>query len=416
MTGGTGPRTRVPEELVRWLERRGLDDAPSDGVRMTLLLELLGRPDRSYPSIGVAGGHGKSSVVAMVAALFGALGLKAGSLTVPHLQDVRERLRIAGDPVPADDVTRLFSELEPYVAEVDARSSSPLTGAEVLAGMALAGLADAPVDVAVVEVRPDAPAALVRPEVRVVSDASGPELQDADGSPIIVRRDRAPGTGHPRAPAGAGTPSVVRLGPDFDVTYRELAVGGQMLTLRGVTGDVEEVYLPVLGRHQADNAAVALATVEGFLGFAGGIDPDVIRTGLAAVRLPGRLEVVRREHRCPVILDAASDAGSAAVLADALTSEFAVRHRVLVLAPTDDGGGDLARALAPVADHLVVTAAADEVEALASERDLTYEVAADLADALELASGVATAEDAVVVAGSAQVVGRARDLLGLPVS
>jgi dihydrofolate synthase/folylpolyglutamate synthase len=209
-------------------------------------------------------------------------------------------------------------------------------------------------------------------------------------------------------------------GDGYDVTDREIAVGGQQLTLRGVATTVSDVYLPLHGRHQADNAAVALAAVEGFLGFSGGLDDDLIRGAFARLRLPGRLEVVRRPDGASVLLDGARDVTAARALAAALTAEFAVRHRVGVLGLCTDDPVAVLRALTPALDHLVVapaptpdaTPSADVVTA-AHRLGLGVESAGSIDDALALASGVATAEDVVVVAGGLQTVGAARRLLGL---
>lgn len=410
--------------------------------RIRLLAELLGRPDQAYPSIHVTGTNGKGSIGAMVTALFGALGLKAGTYSSPHLQDVRERIRVAGEPISADDFTAAFTELEPYLSEVDARTPERVSFFEVLTAMAFAWFADAPVDVGVFEVgmggQWDA-TNLIRGEVAALGTigVDHPELGD---TPEKVAREKLGVCKHGAVMvSGRQDPEVeplvldraaemdarlVRLGTDFDVTERELAVGGQMLTLQGVTGEVSDVYLPLHGRHQADNAAIALTAVEGFLGFAGGLDPNVIRTGFAAVRMPGRLEVVRREDQCPVILDGAHNPLGASVLAQALTTEFAVRNRVVVLAMLADKQVErVVELLAPATDHLVVTKvhserAADPDRLLAAGRayGLTCEAAVDLTAALELASGVATAEDVVVVTGSLYAVGEARTLLGLPVA
>jgi dihydrofolate synthase / folylpolyglutamate synthase len=194
-----------------------------------------------------------------------------------------------------------------------------------------------------------------------------------------------------------------------------------MLDLRGVTGDFPEVYLPLHGRHQAANAAAALAVVEGFLGFTGGLDPEVIREGFAAVRSPGRLEVVRRHGAPPVVLDGAHNASGMHALADALRSEFAYRNRVVVLGILGDKDIEaMTAALVGVADHIVATeppssraAGSDRLAKAATALGLSIEEAPDVATALDLATGLAGEEDAVVVTGSLYTVGAARDALGL---
>ncbi|MDP9405518.1 MAG: dihydrofolate synthase, partial [Actinomycetota bacterium] len=176
--------------------------------------------------------------------------------------------------------------------------------------------------------------------------------------------------------------------------------------------------------HQADNAAVALAAVEAFLGFAGGLDPDVVRTGFAAVRSPGRLEVIRREGAAPVVLDGAHNPGGMASLAAALRDEFAFRSRVVVVGMLGDKDVEgMVASLLPLAAHVVVTqppsvraAPADRLAKAVRTAGGSVEVAADVAEALDLACGLATPSDAVVVTGSLYTVGAARDALGLPVA
>jgi dihydrofolate synthase / folylpolyglutamate synthase len=410
--------------------------------RISTLVELLGRPDAAYPAIQVTGTNGKTTTTHMIACLLGALGVTAGSYTSPHLQDVRERIRVATEPLSREDVLAGLSYLEPFLAEVDARHPDRVTFFEVLTALALTHFADAPVDVGIFEVgmggRWDA-TNIVHGEVAVIGRVAldHPELGSAvehvaqekagivkEGAVVVsAAQDEAVEPIIARVAADKGG-RLVRAGVDFDVTSRVQAVGGQMVSLRGVTGDVEEVYLPLHGEHQARNAASALAAVEGFLGFAGGLDADVIREGFAAVRSPGRMEVVRRGDAAPVILDGAHNPAGAAALAEALLAEFAHRHRIVVLGILGDKDVEaMLGALAGAADHVVVTeapspraASPDRIAKAAAAAGLSVEVSGDLAGALDLASGLAGDQDAVVVTGSLYTVGAARDLLGLEVT
>ena len=388
--------------IVELVARRppGVDDDP---VRMRTLLELLNRPDRAVPAVWVSGGHGKSSVIAMVAAIFAALDVTAGAATSPHLQDMRERMRIAGEAVSAEALRETLVYLEPFLREVDLRHPTPLTFDEVMHVMAATWFADAPVDVAVFEGTPDDTA-----RVDIAVRINGPETTITGGD------------SQPRM-----------LGSDFGVGAREVAVGGQQLTLRGTTGVVPDVYLPLHGAHQADNAAIALAVVEAFLGYSGKLDVELLRRAFASIRLPGRLEVVRRTDAASVLLDGARDATGASALAAALTGEFTMRNRIgvaaLVGVPSDGAAGveeddpaAVIGALSAALDHLVVTLAPTPeapapaaVVAAAQQAGMAVETAETIPAALELASGVATAEDAVVVFGGLQTVGAARRALGL---
>ena len=267
--------SHVSDLIVELLARRPPADA-GHPQRSRTLLELLDRPDRAVPAVWVGGGHGKTSVTAMMAALFTALDISAGATTSPHLQDLRERVRSAGEAIPAETLREQLDYLDPFLHEVDSRFASPLGFEEVVFALAAVWFADVPVDVAIHEGRMPEDG---RWDLSVTLDAAGAVVRDEHGSHVA--------------------------GDAFAVVDREIAVGGQQLSLRGVTGTVPAIYLPLHGRHQADNAAVALAAVEGFLGFSAQLDVELVRQAFARLRLPGRLEVVRRPDRASVVLDGA---------------------------------------------------------------------------------------------------------------
>jgi dihydrofolate synthase/folylpolyglutamate synthase len=436
------PRHADATEMLAALEARQPGRMVPDIERILLLAELLGRPDQAYPSIQVSGTNGKTSTSRMIAALLGALGLTAGTYTSPHLQDVRERFRIAADPLSEEALVARLSELAPYLAEVDARSSEPVTYFETLTAAAFAAFADHPVDVGVFEVGMggtwDA-TNLVRGEVAVLQTVavdhpvlgSTPEEIAREKVGIIkegahvVSAEQRPGVlAQIEAAVTAHGERLVVEGRDFGIDDRRVAVGGQDLDLSGVTGAHEEVYVPLHGPHQAHNAAVALATVEAFLGFEGGIDTEVVREAFAAVRVPGRCEVVPRgDQRASVVLDGAHNPAGMEALALTLRSAFAFRHRVAVLgllADKDIAG--VVAALSPVVEHVVVTevdspraADVDEVAEALGAAKRSYEVEEDLAEAIGLAEGLTGPGDGICVTGSLVLVGAARTLLGLEV-
>src|SRR5680860_874540 len=276
--------------------------------RITTLVELLGRPDLAHPCVHVSGTNGKTTTTRMIAALFGALGLTAGSYTSPHLQDVRERICVADDLISAEALLDALRQLEPYLAEVDARHPDRVTFFEVLTAVAHMLFADAPVDLAVYEVGMGGPITLDHPELGAsVAEIAMEKAGIIKPGATVVSSEQDPAVlAVLQRAASERDARLLLAGRDFGVERRQLAVGGQLLALRTVSGTVEEVYLPLHGRHQAGNAAVALTAVDAFLGFSGSVDPEVIRTGFAAVRSPGRLEVVRRVDAATVVLDGAS--------------------------------------------------------------------------------------------------------------
>lgn len=427
------------DDLVRELFARQPNRMVPDLDRINTLVELLGRPDQAYPAVQITGTNGKTTTALMVSALLGALGLSVGTYTSPHLQDVRERIRVAGELISEEQFAARLEELGPFLIEIDARFPDRVTFFEVLTALAFVHFADAPVDVGVFEVgmggRWDA-TNVVRGEAAVLTEialdhvelgSTPAEVAEEkagvikDGA-VVVSAEQEEAVARTIAEAARRREAqLVVAGRDFGIEDRRLAVGGQYLDLRGVTGTFEEVYVPLHGAHQAGNAVCALAVVEGFLGFAGGIDPTIVREAFAAVRSPGRLEVVRREGFAPVILDGAHNLAGAQALAAALETEFAVRNRVLVLGVLGDKDVEaIAATLAPVAAHVIVTeppsgraASSDRLEKSVRAAGASVEVTPDIATAIEAASGLALDEDAVVVTGSLYTVGAARAALGL---
>jgi dihydrofolate synthase/folylpolyglutamate synthase len=407
--------------------------------RISTLVELLGRPDQAFPSVHITGTNGKTSTALMVSCLLGALGLTAGGYTSPHLQDVRERIRVAGRPLSHEELREGLDYLRPFFAEVDARHSDQVTFFEALTALAFVHFADTPVDVGVFEVgtggRWDA-TNLVNGQVAVFTriGIDHPELGATpaqvasekvgivkDGAAVISAAQEPAVAAVIRDTAEQHHGQLILAGRDFEVVDRAPAVGGQLLTLRGVTGIVDELFLPLHGAHQADNAACALAAVEGLLGFSGGLDPEVIRTAFAAVRLPGRCETIRLEGKPPVILDGAHNPASAHSLALTLLSEFVFRTRIAVVGVLEDTDIDaIAAEVVRFADHVVVTqppssraATLDRLEKAMRDAGGSVEAAGEVGQALQQAWGLATVEDAVVVTGSLPTVGAARDALGL---
>ncbi|MFZ4517090.1 MAG: bifunctional folylpolyglutamate synthase/dihydrofolate synthase [Microthrixaceae bacterium] len=403
----------------------GLDLAP-----MRELVGLLGDPQADVPVIHVTGTNGKGSTAAMLTALLRAHGLSVGTYTSPHLERVNERIRRDGEPIGDHDLAEVLAGV---------RAVEPLLGHrptwfELVTAAALRWFAEAPVDVAVVEVgllgRYDA-TNVVDGRVAVITSIGGDHTDFAPGWEATVCSEKA-GIVRPDATAvlGAMSPELravvaaegpARLwaeGVDFEVLDGRVAIGGRMLEIQGALGRYDEVFLPLHGSHQAANAAVAVAAVEAF--FDRALDVDVVREGLAAVELEGRVEVVR--HQPLVVLDGAHNPDALRALAATVDEEFtAVGARLVVvgqLAGRDPvATADALRALRP--DLVVCTTAAEGDRGLPADRlaaaceaaGLPTEVAADPARAVALALGRAQEEDLVVVTGSFRLLGPARRAL-----
>ena len=422
--------------------------APESDIEPTLdridgLLDLLGSPQRSFPSIHVAGTNGKSSTTRLVDSLLASFGLRTGRFTSPHLETVRERIALDGEPITESQLLAAWDEIAPLLEILERDGGRALTFFEVLTALAFVAFADAPVSVAVVEVGlggswdatnvVEAPVGVVMPvdldhmdwlghdvvtiageKAGIIKDGMLAILAQQDPSVAEVLLQRATEVGA----------TVAREGFEFGVMDRQVAVGGQLLTLRGLGGEYDEIYLPLHGAHQAHNAACALAAVEAFLG--GGatmLDVEIVREGFANVTVPGRLEVVRRSPT--VLVDVAHNPAGAAALSAAMSDAFDFTRLVGVLGVLDDkdAAGILA-ALEPLLTEVVITRSSSlraldpdllgamAVEVFGSDRVI---VEPRLPDALERAVEAAdTAGEiggtGVLVTGSVTVVGEARAL------
>ncbi|UZJ23812.1 bifunctional folylpolyglutamate synthase/dihydrofolate synthase [Rhodococcus antarcticus] len=452
---GWGPQDLADLSVVEGLLNQRWPETKIDPTteRMVQLVEALGSPQRSYPAVHVAGTNGKTSVSRMIDALLTRLQLRTGRTTSPHLQVVTERISIDGAPISPARFVDTYADVAPFLDLVDASSAArggpPLSTFEVLTAMAFAAFAEAPVDVAVVEVgmggRWDA-TNVVDGQVAVITPIAvdhveylGSDLGGIAGEKagiikagsVAVMAQQSPEVGEVLLRRAVEVDaSVAREGAEFSVLSRAVAVGGQLLTLQGLGAIYPDVFLPLHGAHQARNAALALAAVEAFFG-AGperALPAEAVRDAFASVTSPGRLERVRNAPS--VFLDAAHNPHGATALAVALDEEFDFRKLVGVVAVmADKDAPGLLAALEPVLDEVVVTRSASpramDVEVLAAHAvarfgDERVVVVDDLAGAIETA--VAQAEEAaedeavsgsgVVVTGSVVTVGEARTLLG----
>ncbi|MDQ6715861.1 MAG: bifunctional folylpolyglutamate synthase/dihydrofolate synthase, partial [Actinomycetota bacterium] len=371
------------EARLREVEREILGRAPEHDVeptleRITAVMHLMGDPQRTFPVIHLTGTNGKTSTTRMVETLCREHGLTTGRFTSPHLHSIRERIAIAGEPVSAERLVAVYDEVLPFIEIVDARSveagNARMTFFEVFVVLAYATFADAPVDVAVVEVGmgggwdatnvADGSVAAITPIAidhthflgsrveDIALEKSGiikagaiavSSIQQPDVAAILVERAEQVGA------------RIVFEAADFGVVAREVAVGGQLLSFRGLAGEYRDIFLPLHGEHQASNAATALVAVEAFLG--GGeqrLDPDVVREGFAKVTSPGRLEIVRRSPT--VLVDAAHNPAGMTALVAALDDSFAFARLVAVVGIfADKDPVTMLEILEPAVEHLVVT-------------------------------------------------------------
>ncbi|HXB88145.1 bifunctional tetrahydrofolate synthase/dihydrofolate synthase [Mycobacterium sp.] len=476
-SGSTGGAP-TPDEIAALLQVEHLLDQrwPETKIepslsRITALMDLLGSPQCGYPSIHIAGTNGKTSVARMVDALLTALQRRTGRTTSPHLQSAVERIAIDGHPISPARYVDTYREIEPFVQIIDQQSQNGVFGEagpamskfEVVTAMAFAAFADAPIEVAVVEVGlggrwdatnvVNAPVAVITPigidhveylggdiagiageKAGIITRGSGPTGAETD-TVAVIGRQLPEAMEVLLAQTVRADAAVAREDSEFAVLGRQVAIGGQVLQLQGLGGVYSDLYLPLHGEHQAHNAALALAAVEAFFG-AGAqrqLDVDAVRAGFAAASSPGRLERMRSAPT--VFIDAAHNPAGAAALAQTLAEEFDFRFLVgvvSVLADKDVGG--ILAVLEPVLDRIVVThngsPRALDIESLAlaaqqsfgPDRVITAEnlpAAIDTAIALvdDAVTDAEVGSDAfsgtgIVITGSVVTAGAARTLFG----
>ena len=444
----------VEEELnERWPETK----IEPSLERIELLMDLLGHPERSFDVIHIAGTNGKSSTARMVDSLLRAFHRRVGLVTSPHLQRVTERIGIDGQPIHPRDYVRIWHEIKPFVEMVDAQSDVPMSKFEVLVGLSYAAFADAPVDVAVVEVglggRWDA-TNVVTADVSVITPV-GMDHTDYLGETITEIAGEKAGIIKPREDADDPlTPNenivviaeqdpeamcvilqqavdveagVARSGSEFAALESRIAVGGQQVNIQGLGGLYEDIFLPLHGEHQAKNAAVALAAVEAFFGASAGYPLDVatVRNGFAQAISPGRLERVRTSPT--TFIDAAHNPHGAKALGAALDRDFDFARLIGVLSIfADKDATGILTALEPYLTEVVITQNSSPRALVAYElaetaRDIYGEervhVAEDLPGAY--AQAVELAEDAevqsgsgIIITGSVVTAGDARAMFG----
>ena len=431
--------TRAPEHKVQ----------PSL-ERVRKALAVLGNPERAFRSIHITGTNGKTSTARMVEALLRERGLRTGRFTSPHLTSVRERMAIDGAAISREDFLAAWEDVEPVVELVDRKSTAAggprMSFFEVFTVMAYAAFANAPVDVAVVEVGMgglwdatnviEADVAVILPVAMDHERWLGHTIEEIarekvgivkPGSFVVSAGQEESVAQIVMDAARKAKARLVAEGPSLHLVSRETAVGGQLVTLQTPAARYEDVPLALKGEHQARNAAIALAAAEAFFG-GGAFAADVVEHAFMSVSSPGRLEIVRSSPT--VVADAAHNPHGAQATADALREYFPGRLVGVVAMMADKDVEGFLGVLEPVLDAVVVTDIASDRAMDADELadiaggvfgDGRVFVERDLAEAIDRAAGLAESDDgvpmaspAVVVLGSIQLVAAARTLMGKP--
>ncbi|MEY4422677.1 MAG: hypothetical protein RL581_1215, partial [Actinomycetota bacterium] len=329
--------------LARWPETRiqpSLD-------RISLLCDALGSPQLSYPTIHIGGTNGKTSTTRFIDSLLFAHGLRTGRFTSPHLEDFRERICINGEMIGAEELIFNYNDIAAYFDFVDSKLPNPISFFEAVTGLAMAAFSEHPVDVGIFEVgmggQWDA-TNIIQPTVTVITPIGmdhmeylGNTIEEIAETKAGILKEGAFAVFTNQEPevakillaraAELGV-DVAREGIEYEVMSRQMAVGGQLLTIRGTKDVYSDIFLPLHGKHQAANAAAALVAAEAFFGNQH-LDPEAVKAGFAAATSPGRFEIVRRDPT--VILDAAHNPHGARTLANTLQEEFTFGRVIAVV-------------------------------------------------------------------------------------
>jgi dihydrofolate synthase / folylpolyglutamate synthase len=436
----------VYREILRRTPEHELD--PSFR-RVQEVCELLGDPQRAYRVVHLTGTNGKTSTSRMVERLVREHGLRTGRFTSPHLTRVNERIAIDGEPIDDQTFVATYRDVLPYVEMVDARSAERgeprLSFFEVFVIMAFAAFADAPVDVAVIEVGmgglwdatnvADGEVAVITPVGMDHERWLGDTLLEIatvkagivkDGATLVLAEQDRDVDGVILEIAAERGARVVREGVDIAVVERQVAVGGQVLTLRGLGGVYTDIFLPLHGEFQAHNALLALVATEALLTCGAALDGGVVEVAFGDATSPGRLEIVRSSPT--VVVDAAHNPAGAQALVSSLDEAFAFQRVVGVVGVMADKDPEgILSVLEPELAEIVVTQA---TAARAMPADELAEIAVDvfgedrvhvverLDEAVALAVERAESEvergAAVLVTGSILLVAEARILMGRP--
>jgi dihydrofolate synthase / folylpolyglutamate synthase len=423
------------QEAVASLDALGVDAMKSMAPslhRMEALVDALGNPQAQFPSIHITGTNGKTSVARIATAILQETGLSVGTFTSPHLHTVRERIAVSGKPISEDVFSDTFDHIQPFIQNVEQRLGESLTYFEILVGMFLLWATDAPIDVGVIEVGLgglwDA-TNVVDGSVAVLTNVAldhtpmlGPDRLAIAKEKVGIIKDGSTVVTGERAPdvleviteaAEAAGASLASIDRDFAVTDSRIAVGGRLLSIRTRARDYDQLFLPLHGSHQGQNAAVALEAVTSFLPEES-LDDDLVAQAFSHARVAGRMELINE-----VILDVAHNPTGMSAFVSAIKEEFAPEDAIFVagfLSDKDYNGmlQEIARtpcsrlfATRPDSPRAVNPRA---LQKIAHDLGMQCSVEATVADAVEAAIDEAD-ERLVCVSGSHYVVGEARAYL-----
>jgi len=444
------------DDAVRWLmertdiERMSPSRLLADTLkldRMVSLMSLLGDPHRAFKSIHIAGTKGKGSTCEMTAAGLEGCGYTVGLFTSPHLQDIRERIRLNRSPIAPEVFLEAAKRVAEAEAGLDAAEGEP-TFFELITAMAFVYFAEQAVDAAVIEVglggRLDSTNVIV-PEVSAITNISLDHTQILGSTVEKIAKEKAgifkPGVPAVSVPQTPGVVAVLQeearkvnaplevLGLEiewagrFEAPVKGAAGAGMRVSLTGRKHMYEHVPVPLRGEHQAENCALALAVLDRLAERGFRTPEDKVTRGITTVEMPGRMELVRgTTGAARVLLDGAHNAHSVRCLMKGISAQVPYDSLVVIFGCASDKDIEgMLRELAQGADKVVFTRSASPRAADPRELARKYtescgkisQAAPDAAAAMDLARRAAGREDLICVTGSLYLVADVRGLLGL---
>jgi dihydrofolate synthase/folylpolyglutamate synthase len=426
--------------LNRWPETR---IAPTL-ERIAALADVLGSPQLSYPTIHIAGTNGKTTTTRLIDSLCYQLGMRTGRFTSPHLESFLERISINGEPISPEGMIATYNDIALYLDLIDSKMPNKLSFFESMCALAFVAFAEYPVDVGIFECGMggewdstnviSAAVSVVTPIGFDHMEYLGDTLEKIattksgiikENSFAVLARQEAEVAQILMHKCAQVDATPLREGVEYSVKNRALAVGGQLISISGVYGDYDDLFLPLHGAHQAANAATALAAVEVFAGETQ-LDETVVREAFANATSPGRCEIIMRNPT--VIIDAAHNPHGAQSLRKTMKDEFDFDTIIAVIAPMGDKDVDgILEELEDVVSHVIVSrnsshraAPLSDLKSQAAsifgnDRVTAIESLSEaLATAIEQArlhNGVHDSNAAVLVAGSVITAGEARGII-----
>ena len=426
--------------LNRWPESR---IAPTL-ERIAALVDVLGSPQLSYPTIHIAGTNGKTTTTRLIDSLCFELGMRTGRFTSPHLESFLERISINGEPISAEGMIATYNDIALYLDLIDSKMPNKLSFFEAMCALSFVAFAEFPVDVGIFECGMggewdstnviNAAVSVITPIGFDHMEYLGDTLEKIattksgiikDGSFAVLARQEPEVAQVLMHKAATVDATPIREGIEYSVKSRALAVGGQLISIAGVYGEYNDVFLPLHGAHQAANAATAIAAVEVFAGESK-LDEEVVREALVNATSPGRCEIVMRNPT--VIIDAAHNPHGAVSLKRTLADEFDFDAVIGVVAPMGDKDVEgILEEFENVMNRIIVTrnsshraASVDElydsaIQIFGSERvsksESLHFAIAEAIEQAKLENAVNDHNTAVVIAGSVVSAGESRAIV-----